>query len=417
VRPRAAPFGLALVWAVAWSLGAAAAVRDARLGSSCDGESPCAPGLTCLDEHGGPETLLPLSAGSCVAALACWEPGDELMAFGGPAGGVCSAPCQYDEECWIHDPNASCWYDGFCHETCSLGSPATPELDDEKCHGRNDMACVCDLLLGCTRTVCSPLCASDKDCAKGFFCHQGTGLCHASKPKDSLPFGAPCEAPGDAACSGVCDLDVVETNATGQYAFRCMRPCVIGAEDACSATGAGERSACITRLVLIGALASAPGDIGTCSGLCACDSDCRDGEVCDPWDLGDRVDSAGVCLPGEREPDAPGCVDGFGGAGGAASQCEYGAVRACKEGDCLGTAICLADGSYSTCECLDSGTPDGEGGAGGAAPEPVAVEDSGCSCHALGSGGARSARTVMLLALLAWALRRGRSRHGDSFEP
>jgi hypothetical protein len=321
---------------------ARAEARDGQLGSKCDADDPCsAPGLFCM-----------LSTGSAPAAS-------------GPAGGLCTAPCLRTEDCRPFADTALC-FGGICVEGCVPNTSFGEAFESTKCHGREDMGCDVDCPYASCMSLsgfCKPRCATDEQCGLDLFCNVATGECQAAAPGGD-PVGSPCDPfASEPTCRGFCllDLDVLYTH--DRVEGVCVERCVVGAELACGTSPTnGVGAACLGVMATHGT-----GDLGVCAALCNCSSDCHDDQRCDRVELGGRFDALGLCSRGPQPPGAADCLS-EGGEGGAASGCLYGAVRACRIDDCLGTAECLANGEYSACQCLPSG-------AGGASSVAAPVAD------------------------------------------
>jgi len=145
---------------------AATPVRDGKLGSSCDDDSNCETGLSCISETSG------------------------KLLGGSPARGLCTRPCvQGESSCESLGTGAACVYldreNAYCFESCKAGAALAP-----KCHLRFDLACskvydadelpspcvngTCQSGFDCLEghcfaisTACLPQCNADADCAPG----------------------------------------------------------------------------------------------------------------------------------------------------------------------------------------------------------------------------------------------------------
>src|SRR6185369_15607257 len=83
----------------------------------------------------------------------------------GPAGGLCSAPCEANTDCLEFTDTAYCYTLGteqYCIESCPIG-------DGLKCHERDNVAC--------TPLTNQAACTSDSDCAPDGACDSDSGIC------------------------------------------------------------------------------------------------------------------------------------------------------------------------------------------------------------------------------------------------
>jgi hypothetical protein len=347
----------------------------------------------------------------CASGLECWTAPPAGTRGSGPANGVCTLACTVDAECKSREATALC-VNGRCMEGCAIDVPARSPGNPLKCHERADMACsvrACFDEPACNHSVaaCVPLCSTDQSCGTELFCDRATGLCSGAPPEGAAP-GSACDlASPDNGCFGVCDLDPQVRAIEGRLAGRCVEPCVIGVPAAC---GSADR-ACIGSFYVTRE-GHAPGDRGVCIDLCNCSSDCADGFVCTRVGLGDVTDALGICQRGPLSRGAPDCLGAGGapGAGAGGAACEDGPVRACRAGECLGTAECLPDGSYGGCQCLERG----EGGSGGAlVTNDGRTVAAGCGCRAASDGARSDAIGVWLVLGLLASVRRGTARRGS----
>ena len=276
------------------------------------------------------------SSSDCQSAL-CLTEEAPLFENGGPAGGICSASCEDDTPC----PGGSTCVEtkaGLrCLPSCSFGD------DSSKCQGRNELACEpllvttdrgcdaddecnadelcfetdaiegatgrCERVLG----VCSPRCGSDRDC-NGRSCDLGSGECVNEAPT-GLPAGASCDIANDE-CAGNC-VAIDDEHA------ECEERCRIGA-----ASGCGESDLDESQLVcgffaydLSGLdVKQGAGDTGVCANFCNCNDECPGDQRC----LNSATENfAGLCAGGidleKSLPCSPDDGDGGGGAGGGGS--------------------------------------------------------------------------------------------------
>lgn len=326
--------------------------------------------------------------------LLCWLPSGEL-GLEGPSGGLCTAHCDFHDDCWALDPTAVCNDDGMCLEGCVLGVE-----QETKCHGRADVACI---EWGGDPT-CHPLCTGDASCGEDLFCNPVTGLCGSSAAPGAAP-GTSCDPFGPDICAGSCR-------------GVCLESCVMGRGSDCARTA---------KVSSLGAACLAPwqggavGDLGACLPLCNCSGECPDAMLCVAADLGDGYDAAGVCTAGPRIAAASDCIDDA-----RAGECPNGPLRACRSpAGCLGTAECLPSGEYGDCHCQEPANVSGAGGEAGASASDAAAAGAGgnadavkepprqpvgerSSCIASGSPGSRGHWLLGLGLLLSVQARRWR---------
>lgn len=222
----------------------------------------------------------------CESDLICLSADSNSLIAGGPANGLCTAPCNADSPCGA---DAACITfgasdaDGYCMPMCIPGNGV------HDCAGRFDL--VCDILpvgVACTSNaecgggtaclvdagecvlpVCLPKCGFDSDCPEGRFCDASVGECVA-------------EAPAGSGLDQLCDPEAEEDECLGFCAgtgeeARCMETCVLGAYPTCGS----ESEDNATAECLLPYVGDDDGDLGFCLGLCDCSSDCTDdGMVC-----------------------------------------------------------------------------------------------------------------------------------------
>ncbi|HEY3234294.1 MAG TPA: hypothetical protein VGJ84_06240 [Polyangiaceae bacterium] len=270
----------------------ATVVMNAKLGHTCTArtkDTDCGPGLICVESTSG------------------------LFSGGGPAGGLCTAPCTKDSDC--RSAGALCKsYDdtnGYCFEGCLWGAGGG------QCHDRPEMACNpfevqstscavdddCERNEVCSQRVCArlagacmPQCNDDQECPAGFHCDLGTffgsshgvGVC-TDKPLEGLPTGAICDLNAlTDPCRGQC------LGNTGDTQGICYDGCTVGATVACGWDMTGPApAACVTLYRNTGA-----GDVGGCLQLCDCNADCGGtGVICAPLVESDQqfTERAGSC--------------------------------------------------------------------------------------------------------------------------
>lgn len=235
------------------------------VGRACADDSACGPGGRCI---------LP-------------DVFDSAM-FGGPAGGYCTLPCEVPEDC--PDPGSDCAIkptgEGECVLGCTWGKPAfkygeTP-LDPNKCHGREDVACVQqynDL------TVCWPTCGSDSQCPTGKLCDPLLTVC-VDTPPEGKQFGEECDVEAQD-CAGHC----MRLQGTEKQTV-CTNLCALGGlfEDSLDCGGI-EKGWCVARGTNNGA---GIGDRGYCVPSCLTQEDCR---TPDFFCVNFLPASTGLCMP------------------------------------------------------------------------------------------------------------------------
>lgn len=252
----------------------------------------------------------------CENDLICVSAESNSLIAGGPAKGLCTAPCNADSPCGADaacitfgDPDA----DGYCMPMCIPGDGT------HDCAGRFDM--VCDILpVGvqctsntqcgggsaclvdageCVLPVCLPKCNADSDCPEGRFCELSVGECVDAEPEGS-------------GIDQLCDAEAEEDECLGFCAgsgedARCMQTCVLGAYPTCGS----DREDNATAECLLPYVGDDDGDLGFCLALCDCSSDCADdGMVCRSFESVEGFNSdevrgrAGFCTPASEElPD------------------------------------------------------------------------------------------------------------------
>ncbi len=253
--------------------GTGGAPSGLRLGDSCDQDSDCDDGQLCLDQD------------------------TEDWLGGAPSSGFCVADCTGSPElceefeaglCVAREVNESTEEDvpAYCMPACTLGASGD---EADPCAGIS--ATVCDSLsqddnLG----FCRPLCQFDDDCKSGR-CDRSLAVCVAEAPGvEAGVLGEPCdvEAP---ACNGLClALNTGET--------LCSHRCRYGDTEPCELSSEGDpRGICG-----FAAPGAALGDVGYCTPLCNCDSDCQNPELfCTSFDdplAFESLGAQGFCAPG-----------------------------------------------------------------------------------------------------------------------
>lgn len=249
------------------------------------------------------------SVADCRIGLSCLASNTSFIQGEGPSAGLCVVSCAADHaSCTGFDPNSTCVVldDGgtptvpdddaaFCLPTCKLGpAPAS----DDKCRGRVDLVCS-ETAAGAGAGYCRPACRSDVDCAPRF-CDLKTGLCGDAAPTGQ-PIGSTCD-PQNSDCAGGC------ISHTATYA-ECSGVCSYGTPGC----GQGQSSPPFDFYCYLDpSTNSGPGDLGYCSKLCDCDTDCgRADAVCQPeTTLAPKTGRAGVCgsatfTSGAPRPNTP----------------------------------------------------------------------------------------------------------------
>jgi len=319
-----------------------------------------------------------VSDGDCVTdGLKCITD-TSLAGQQGPAGGLCTLPCESNGDCLEFAASAYCYTLGaeqYCVEGCPIG-------DALKCHERDNVACtpltnqaectgdaqcgpdgVCDTDSGiCVFGGCVPTCLADSDCGSGLSCDFSTGLC-AKNPKEGSAIGAACDpADADDPCAGFC-VRVSDTD--GMCSAGCTQNDRLYG---CGFDGTDPATA-LCAFVSVSAFNSL-GDQGLCGSLCDCNADCKiSGWGCLDIDeqLGegaaDYFQRAGICLqldsgtkPSDTLQQCPPGSSGTGGEGGGSS----GTGGSAGKGGTGGT------GTGSSGEGGEPASNNGGGGQGGA---------------------------------------------------
>jgi len=288
-----------------------------------------------------------VSDGDCVTdGLKCVTD-TSLSGQQGPAGGLCTAPCESNDDCLDFASSAYCYTLGeenYCIEACPIGGGI-------KCHERATVACTpltnqaacssdsdcgaegaCDTGSGiCVFGGCVPTCGADSDCGSGQSCDFSTGLC-AKNPKKGSAIGASCDPSDDAdPCAGFC-VRVSDTEGM------CSAGCTQNSDFfSCGFDGTDPANA-ICAFVSVG-LFNEVGDQGLCGALCDCNADCTiDGWGCLPIDVAlaqgasDYFMRDGICLqldtdtkPSDTIQKCPaGSSGGAGGESGGGSGAKGG---------------------------------------------------------------------------------------------
>jgi hypothetical protein len=296
------------------------------LGKSCITGAPCGPGLSCLSARD-----------------------DFRGADGGPAGGLCTKECESDADCRAFARNAVC---GTVAEVpltneypparpiprvCLLGCELGTHGGAPKCQGRTDLACrpfaapdsvacqpdgTCPGDSTCFRTrcrklACGPRCNDNDDCEAGRYCNPVSGLCNATEP-EPIPWGRECDdlASSPGCGGGSCLVTFADFDGEGgapsvRLKGNCTQTCTLG-----QPCGEGQGACVRARSEAFGAR-----DIGYCTPICNCDSECVNPEDrCLPWAnpaYETAFGSRGRCEYALPEEQTLACA---GGAGGAANE-------------------------------------------------------------------------------------------------
>lgn len=269
--------------------GSAGGPSDSQLGRSCSTDDECGEGLTCATASSG------------------------LFGGQGPSQGYCTTNCDEDPGiCQDFASDAICVNYGtdafpasWCVLGCQFGPRGQRQLDPNKCHARDDVACAplfgdtqvscvtdddCETGELCGGTcfavipACLPQCNSDADCGDGF-CDPGTGLCGA-EPTTGSQLGARCtptEEGLDDECRGRC-IGILGDASDEPVTYMCADFCTLGIVPSCGWAGptSGQRAdgACLFSSSVISANGGpANGDRGSCGQLCDCNSNCRNPDL------------------------------------------------------------------------------------------------------------------------------------------
>jgi len=288
----------------------------------------------------------------CILATA-----NDPILGGGPAGGYCSRDCATNTDCGNNGVciGAQQGTPGSCFLACENG-PAPmfidEPLDENKCHGREDVACT-GLQAGLT--ACLPVCGSDTQCG-GRMCDPRAGVC-VDNANTGLGIGAACDPEAtDDACAGTC----IGFSDGGSM---CSQACVFGG----SLEGTPDCGGLDKGLCIFLPEGSGAGDYGVCTAACTEHDDCQNPLFfCSsvPW-----YDGNGFCF------NAPQCSNG--------SECQ--APDVCTETKygmfCLDPSFPLGDAAPGT-------GGGGGGGGGGAGGEGGAGNAGGADGAGGGMGGA-----------------------------
>ena len=219
-------------------------IGDAGIGARCDGDGDCGGDLTCLGVDD-----------------------DDAFFAGGPGNGYCTRPCESDDDCPTPDsqlPLGECVGSGadkHCAEACIIGDPEMEfldsELDESKCHGREDVRCQTVN----NEDICIPTCRSDDDCGDRS-CDPRAAVC-VDRPNTGLPTGDACDQ-DDNLCAGVC------VNFTGGEITMCSTRCVLGGPEVDAECGGLTEGICV-----FSPSGHELGDAAFCTESCSVHSDCQ----------------------------------------------------------------------------------------------------------------------------------------------
>lgn len=257
----------------------------------------------------------------CESPLTCVRTDDSFRGAL-PGTGVCTMPCESNEECQGIDEIAYCAVLGaptdealaaagedelpdgtalFCVQACPFGAAVM------KCDGLATSTCVpIDEQASVTEDgsefvfgLCSPMCSDDGDCDGDEYCDTSWGYCMPEAPEGKAP-GEQCDpTAGETECAGGFCLGI---DAALPYGT-CSRSCnfhpdsvVCGGEP-----GTDARSGCYPHLFT--PLLSSQNDLGQCLPLCDSDSDCPDALACDLSETEVFLEiygRSGMCFPTEE---------------------------------------------------------------------------------------------------------------------
>jgi hypothetical protein len=161
----------------------------------------------------------------------------------GPAHGYCSVDCTANASvCTENDRNSTCIAFAGGKSYCMENCTPGPAGVGQL----DPDKCHGRLEVACSpmangSAVCLPRCNADSDCGIDLDCNPKTGLC-SSSGASGLAIGSPCNAPGDAGtCEGVCMQ--LESTLPGIPVSACTEGCTIGAAASCGWSGPGSSPA------------------------------------------------------------------------------------------------------------------------------------------------------------------------------
>jgi hypothetical protein len=253
----------------------------------------------------------------CLVGLECVLPLSGKLGGAGPAKGYCTAPCVPSatiNDCAQFGATAVCYdfasspatsdggtrAEAYCLEGCNFGPLGLGNFDQNKCHGRRELACspvltrlgrsctadrdcatgdVCkDLECQKVRPACRPLCNDNADCGPGLFCNPGDGLCRAGVPQGKA-MGQECTPVADGGADGCRgDCEAFESTSSPP-AHACVEHCTIGALPSCGwsgvpSSGPAPALCIIPSTLVIDRGGPGIGDLAACAPLCDCNRDC-----------------------------------------------------------------------------------------------------------------------------------------------
>lgn len=310
--------------------------NSTAVSSTSSGTAAAFLGLECADDTACGEN------GRCIRSTE-----DDSRLGGGPANGYCTKDCNTDADCpgagslCLKDANGA----GECFLGCELGEPPfefiDTALDENKCHGREDLRCqpVEDL------SVCVPTCGKDSQC-DGRSCDPRLSVC-VDTPNTGLPDGSACDTQNDA-CEGRC---IGFTSGESM----CSNLCVLGGDlFETNDCGGIEEGLCVFRPTGNGA-----GDFGFCTPSCTQHDQCQNPSF---WCFSTNFSDNGYCF--------------------GATPCPNG------QSDCMSdTCTDTAYGPF----CIDTAFPLGNAGTGGAGGMGGGGGAGGAGGAAGGMGGAGGA--------------------------
>jgi hypothetical protein len=250
---------------------------SSRLGRACAADAECGDGLQCVKADSG------------------------LFDGEGPAKGYCSTDCSSEEticaQFAVSGSTPVCVGmesgSAYCFEGCSFGPDSLTQFDNDKCHGRQEVACapLTDGAGTFTSAACLPQCNSDTDCGGGLHCNPKTGGCTTTVVTGAA-LGSTCIQPtADSGttdpCRGTC-IGFVHQSGQDPFTYMCAENCTLGAQNSCGWAGQGtgpSPAAClfVSTLILDNGGAGF-GDRGSCGQLCNDNCDCSNPDlVCTAW--------------------------------------------------------------------------------------------------------------------------------------
>jgi hypothetical protein len=297
-------------------------------------------------------------AGTCIKVT-----DNHKVLGGGPANGYCTLECKTDADCpGVLDRclGASNTAPGSCFKGCELGPQPMyidEELDEDKCYGRDDVAC--GTVEG--SDVCIPLCGVDSQCA-GRKCDPQINVC-VDTPNMGLPMGAKCDQMNDM-CEAHCGGFVADDPT--KPVSMCAESCVFGGplvennmlkeQFDCGGLEGG--------LCVFLAGKSGTGDVGSCTPACKAHDDCLHPTFfCTRLGPPGFYEPNGFCLP-PKPCIGPKDCNLNGATGQVCAETKYGKFCLSDKFD-LGSAAPGAGGAGGSGGMGGSGGSGGSGGMGG----------------------------------------------------